>query len=237
MAEETLRVRVLPIGLREARGDHAGHGREPDAHGGELLLADRQPEPGHVVERLVAEYAPRAGRDRRRTSRGRSGSRRVSISRSATKDRTAPGRRSSFLPPSTRRVAARRDRSRARTTSTSSGGGGPTAAPTCSPGSFGWRIRDVHNTMIWLLHLSMVADRLPAYVVLRRILRPLRSLQRGGGAAQRRPARCRRAERRTRDEFGALTDAFNQMVRRDRARWSAPATSCCSTSATSCGRR
>lgn len=77
----------------------------------------------------------------------------------------------------------------------------------------GWRMRDFHNTMIWLLHLPMLAIVFLAYIVLRHILRPLRSLHEG-------VTRLSEGQldvvvpRRTRDEFGVLTDAFNQMVRR-----------------------
>ena len=60
---------------------------------------------------------------------------------------------------------------------------------------------------------SMVAACFVAHVVLRRALRPLRALHEG-------VARLSEGdldvvlENRSRDEFGALTDAFNQMVRR-----------------------
>jgi signal transduction histidine kinase len=77
----------------------------------------------------------------------------------------------------------------------------------------GWRMRDFHNTMIWLLHVPLLAIVFLAYIVLRHILRPLRSLHEG-------VTRLSEGQldvivpRRTRDEFGVLTDAFNQMVRR-----------------------
>ena len=77
----------------------------------------------------------------------------------------------------------------------------------------GWRMRDFHHTMLWLLHIPMVAIVFLAYVILRHILRPLRSLQEG-------VTRLSEGQldvvvpRWTRDELGVLTDAFNQMVRR-----------------------
>lgn len=77
----------------------------------------------------------------------------------------------------------------------------------------GWRMREFHNTMLWLLHIPMLAIVFLAYIVLRHILRPLRSLHEG-------VTRLSEGQldvvvpRRTRDEFGVLTDAFNQMVRR-----------------------
>jgi signal transduction histidine kinase len=77
----------------------------------------------------------------------------------------------------------------------------------------GWRMRDFHQTMLWLLHIPLLAIVFLAYIVLRHILRPLRSLHEG-------VARLSEGQldvvvpRRTRDEFGVLTDAFNQMVRR-----------------------
>ena len=77
----------------------------------------------------------------------------------------------------------------------------------------GWRMRDFHDTMLWLLHVPLLAIVFLAYIVLRHILRPLRSLHEG-------VTRLSEGQldvivpRRTRDEFGVLTDAFNQMVRR-----------------------
>ena len=77
----------------------------------------------------------------------------------------------------------------------------------------GWRMRDFHDTMLWLLHVPLLAIVFLAWIVLRHILRPLRSLHEG-------VTRLSEGEldvivpRRTRDEFGVLTDAFNQMVRR-----------------------
>jgi signal transduction histidine kinase len=77
----------------------------------------------------------------------------------------------------------------------------------------GWRMREFHNTMLWLLHIPMLAIVFLAYIVLRHILRPLRSLHEG-------VTRLSEGQldvvvpRRTRDEFGVLTEAFNQMVHR-----------------------
>lgn len=77
----------------------------------------------------------------------------------------------------------------------------------------GWRMRDFHDTMLWLLHIPILAIVFLAYIVLRHILRPLRSLREG-------VARLSEGQldvvvpRWTRDELGVLTEAFNQMVRR-----------------------
>ncbi len=77
----------------------------------------------------------------------------------------------------------------------------------------GRRMREFHNTMLWLLHVLMLVIVFLAYIVLRHILRPLRSLHEG-------VTRLSEGEldvvvpRWTRDELGILTDAFNQMVRR-----------------------
>ncbi len=79
----------------------------------------------------------------------------------------------------------------------------------------GRRLMVAHDRMIWLLLLFIVSMVVAAYAVLRRALRPLRSLREGVG---------RLAEGdlevvlpgRSRDEFGALTEAFNQMVGRVR---------------------
>ncbi len=79
----------------------------------------------------------------------------------------------------------------------------------------GQRMGRAHNRMLWLLHVIMVAIVFTAYLVIRRTLRPLRSLHEG-------VTRLSEGEldvvvpNRTRDEFGVLTEAFNQMVRRIR---------------------
>jgi signal transduction histidine kinase len=77
----------------------------------------------------------------------------------------------------------------------------------------GWRMRDFHNTMLWLLHVPMLAIVFLAYSVLRHILRPLRSLHEGVTRLSEGQLDVV-VQRRTRDEFGVLTEAFNQMVRR-----------------------
>lgn len=81
--------------------------------------------------------------------------------------------------------------------------------------SFRRHLRQAHRTMLWLLLLFVVGVVLAAYAVLQRLLRPLRSLHEGV---------TRLSEghldvalpNRTRDEFGVLTEAFNQMVDRIR---------------------
>jgi signal transduction histidine kinase len=77
----------------------------------------------------------------------------------------------------------------------------------------GRRMRRAHSHILWVLHGVMALIVLLAYLVLRRSLRPLRALHEG-------VARLSEGEldvtvpSRTRDEFGALAEAFNQMVRR-----------------------
>jgi signal transduction histidine kinase len=77
----------------------------------------------------------------------------------------------------------------------------------------GRRMRRAHSHILWMLHGVMALIVLLAYLVLRRSLRPLRALHEG-------VARLSEGEldvtvpSRTRDEFGALAEAFNQMVRR-----------------------
>lgn len=81
--------------------------------------------------------------------------------------------------------------------------------------SFRRHLRQAHRTMLWLLLLFVAGVLLAAYAVLQRLLRPLRSLHEGV---------TRLSEghldvalpNRTRDEFGVLTEAFNQMVGRIR---------------------
>lgn len=84
---------------------------------------------------------------------------------------------------------------------------------------FAWRfrqpLRQAHRVLLWLLLLFVAGVLLAAHAVLRRLLRPLRSLHEGV---------TRLSEghldvslpNRTRDEFGVLTEAFNQMVGRIR---------------------
>lgn len=77
----------------------------------------------------------------------------------------------------------------------------------------GRRMREGHNQILWLLHVLLLGIVFLAYIVLRQILRPLRSLHEG-------VTRLSEGQldvvvpRWTRDELGVLTDAFNQMVRR-----------------------
>ncbi|HEX8411601.1 MAG TPA: ATP-binding protein [Thermoanaerobaculia bacterium] len=77
------------------------------------------------------------------------------------------------------------------------------------------RLIIAHDAMLVLLLVLMIAVLVIAHVVLRRLLRPLRTL--GDGVA-----RLSEGEldvvlpNPTRDEFGALTDAFNAMVGRVR---------------------
>jgi signal transduction histidine kinase len=84
---------------------------------------------------------------------------------------------------------------------------------------FSWYYRrqlvDAHTQMLWLILGSMTIVVLLAYGLLRRVLRPVRSLDEG-------VARLSDGQldvvlpTRTRDEFGALTEAFNFMVGRVR---------------------
>ena len=77
----------------------------------------------------------------------------------------------------------------------------------------GRRMRRAHSHLLWVLHFVMASIVLLAYLVLRRSLRPLRALHEG-------VTRLSEGEldvavpSRTRDEFGALAGAFNQMVGR-----------------------
>lgn len=79
--------------------------------------------------------------------------------------------------------------------------------------NFGERMHGVHVKLLWLLLFLMMAVVFSAYSFQKRLLRPLRSLDDGvkrlsaGHLDISLPVL-------TRDEFGALTDAFNQMVRR-----------------------
>ncbi|MFY9826551.1 MAG: HAMP domain-containing sensor histidine kinase [Thermoanaerobaculia bacterium] len=77
----------------------------------------------------------------------------------------------------------------------------------------GRRMRRAHSHLLWVLHGVMAMIILLAYLVLRRSLRPLRALHEG-------VARLSEGQldvtvpSRTRDEFGALAEAFNRMVSR-----------------------
>jgi signal transduction histidine kinase len=79
----------------------------------------------------------------------------------------------------------------------------------------GRQMRGAHDKLLGLLLLLIVGVVFSAHVVLRRLLRPLHSLQDG-------VTRLSDGDLEvvlpnpTRDEFGALTEAFNQMVQRVR---------------------
>jgi signal transduction histidine kinase len=78
---------------------------------------------------------------------------------------------------------------------------------------FGKRAHAAHDRLLLLLLVSMIVVFFAAHFVLTRALRPLKALQEG-------VARLSAGdldvvlENRTRDEFGALTDAFNRMAAR-----------------------
>ncbi len=80
----------------------------------------------------------------------------------------------------------------------------------------GSRMNEIHSTLLVLLLAVMVAVIVITYIVLNRLLAPLRQLNDG-------VARLSAGQldvtlpNATRDEFGRLTEAFNQMVRRVRA--------------------
>lgn len=82
---------------------------------------------------------------------------------------------------------------------------------------FGRRTKAAHDRLLVLLLTAMILVFLAAHLVLSRALRPLRALQDG-------VARLSEGdldvvlENRTRDEFGVLTAAFNQMVARVKER-------------------
>jgi signal transduction histidine kinase len=85
--------------------------------------------------------------------------------------------------------------------------------------AFSWdfrqRMRAVHDTMVEVAILAMIAVIVVAYVFLRYLLRPLRGL--GDGVARLSEGQLDFVvPSRTRDEFGLLTEAFNHMVRRVR---------------------
>lgn len=78
---------------------------------------------------------------------------------------------------------------------------------------YGEHVRGLHRKMLWLLSFLMVGVVCTAYVFQRRLLRPVRLLDEG-------VARLSTGDLNvvvpvvTRDEFGALTDTFNEMVGR-----------------------
>lgn len=94
-------------------------------------------------------------------------------------------------------------------------------APGADGGSyvFAWNIRDrwrvAHLILFWLLIALTIGIVWTAHAALRRLLSPLRSL--GEGVERLSEGHLDIVvPNRTRDEFGLLTDAFNQMVRRVR---------------------
>lgn len=81
--------------------------------------------------------------------------------------------------------------------------------------SLGPRLGEAHRRFLWLLLFFIIGVGATAYFVLRRSLRPLRSLH--AGVARLSEGHLDVAVPSwTRDELGLLTDAFNQMVRRIR---------------------
>jgi signal transduction histidine kinase len=91
------------------------------------------------------------------------------------------------------------------------------AAPDGGRYLFAWefrrRLRAAHDRLLFLLLASMIAVFVAAWLVLRRALRPLRALQEGVARLSAGDLEVA-LENRTRDEFGALTDAFNAMAAR-----------------------
>jgi signal transduction histidine kinase len=81
--------------------------------------------------------------------------------------------------------------------------------------SLGQRMNEAHTTMLVLLVAVIVGVLVTGYVVLKRFLAPVRTLNEGVAslAAGRLDVTL---EARTRDEFGRLTEAFNHMVGRVR---------------------
>ena len=81
---------------------------------------------------------------------------------------------------------------------------------------FGRQMRGAHTKLLWLLLFLMMGVVFTAYTFQRRLLRPVRALDDG-------VARLSAGHLdvvlpvTTHDEFGSLTDAFNQMVRRVKA--------------------
>jgi signal transduction histidine kinase len=82
---------------------------------------------------------------------------------------------------------------------------------------FAWefrrRLRAAHDRLLLLLLASMIAVFFAAWLVLTRALRPLRALQEGVARLSAGDLDVA-LDNRTRDEFGALTDAFNGMAAR-----------------------
>lgn len=85
----------------------------------------------------------------------------------------------------------------------------------CAVGPSVETMQAVHNRLLFFLLLLLVAIIFTAHVLLRRALRPLRWLQEGVAALSDGNLDVA-VPHRTKDEFGALTDAFNHMVGRVR---------------------
>jgi signal transduction histidine kinase len=80
---------------------------------------------------------------------------------------------------------------------------------------FSERVRDLHAKMLWLLLLLVTVVVCTAYAFQRRLLRPVRLLDDGVERLSKGDLNVT-VPVLTRDEFGVLTDAFNQMVGRVR---------------------
>jgi signal transduction histidine kinase len=79
--------------------------------------------------------------------------------------------------------------------------------------NFGRGYRGMHTKLLWLLLFLMIGVVLAAYAFQRRLLRPIRWLDEGvAGLSSGRLDVA--VPVRTHDEFGVLTQAFNQMVKR-----------------------
>jgi len=78
---------------------------------------------------------------------------------------------------------------------------------------FGERTHAAHDKLLVLLLTLMIAVFFAAHLVMSRALRPLRALQEGVARLSTGDLEVV-LENRTRDEFGALTDAFNRMAAR-----------------------
>jgi signal transduction histidine kinase len=81
---------------------------------------------------------------------------------------------------------------------------------------FGRRVHAAHDRLLLLLLTSMIAVFFAAHLVLRRALEPLRSLQEGVTRVSTGDFDVV-LENRSRDEFGALNEAFNRMAGRVKA--------------------
>ncbi len=80
---------------------------------------------------------------------------------------------------------------------------------------FSKHVRDLHAKMLWLLLFLVTGVICTAYIFQKRLLRPVRLLDKGVEQLSRGDLNVA-VPVLTRDEFGALTDAFNNMVGRVR---------------------